>query len=158
MRKAFIVIYSWHGNVRKLAKIIEKQVDASILDLSPKIPYPNNYSACVNQVQKEVRNEYHPELMNLPRSIDEYDTIFIGSPIWWHTMAPPISTFIDSFDLTGKIIVPFYSHGGSGAGTFERDMKTACKNAIVKRVFGTLNTGNGTVEKQIEQWIDSLNM
>ncbi len=158
MKKNLIVFYSWSGNTRYLASLIAKHIDADMLDLQTVEPYPTDYRTCVTQVNNEVRNNFRPRLKNLPPNIDGYDTIIIGSPVWWHTMAPPIATFIDAFDFSGKIILPFYTHGGSGGGTYEQDVRRMCKQAEVTAALGTYDRGDRTYENQLQQWLEKAGL
>ena len=153
-KKVLIVYYSWSGNTRQLANTIAKHINADILELQPEIPYPTDYGECVRQVKGEAQNKFRPKLKNLPADINGYETIIIGSPIWWHTMAPPVLTFLSAFDFSGKTVLPFYSHGGSGGGTYAKDVKQACRNGRVTDVYGVRGTGGSSMENAIMQWLN----
>ena len=97
---------------------------------------------------EEIEAGFLPKLKAMPK-ISSYAAVFLGSPIWWHTMAPPLAAFIDRFDLNGKIVVPFYTHGGVGVGSFEKDVAKMCRNSTVKGGFGAYNSGGSETMVQI---------
>jgi flavodoxin len=72
-----------------------------------------------------------PEIEAIPDNLDSCDVIFVGTPIWWHTMAPPVFTFLSHADLSGKTVVPFCTHGGGGKGQYINDVAKLCKNSII---------------------------
>ena len=84
-----------------MADHIQEQTGGDLLELDPVNPYPTDYQECGDVAKAERDENARPEISNLPESIAEYDTIFVGYPIWWHTAPMIIGTFLDSFDLNG---------------------------------------------------------
>lgn len=122
--KALIVYFSWSssGNTEKMADTIRKGTGADMLRLEPKNAYPTDYSACGDVAKAERDANARPEIANLPESLSEYDTIFLGYPIWWHTAPMIIGTFLDSFDLTGKAVYPFAQSASMDPEQFANSM------------------------------------
>ena len=134
-----IAYYSWSGNTRKIAERIRRETGGTLFEIKPVRPYTTNYNAAVEQAKDEIKAGFRPELMALPE-IMPYTTVFLGTPIWWYTM-PPLAAFIDRCNIDSKIVAPFYTHGGGGGGTFEKDIAKMCPDSTVKAGFGVCNSG-----------------
>lgn len=150
-----IAYFSWSGNTRKIAGLIEHETGGTLFEIEPVQPYTTDYGAAVAQAKKEIEAGFRPELQAVP-DITLYTVAFIGTPIWWHTMAPPVATFIERFDLNGKTVVPFHTHGGGGVGSFEQDIEKMCPNAKVTNGFGAYNSGGSETVTQIASWLNSI--
>ena len=121
--KVLVVYFSQGGNTQKLAKLISDRVGGDFVRIETVEDYPNpatDYSKLADMAKKERDDDARPELKDLDINLDDYDTIFIGYPIWWYTLPMPMYTFFDTYDFSGKTIVPFNTHEGSGdGGTYE---------------------------------------
>lgn len=122
--KTLIVYFSWStsGNTEKMANTIKERTGGDILEIQPETAYPTDYKECTDVALVERDENARPKIANLPDSIDEYDTIFIGYPIWWHTAPMIIGTFLESFDLSGKEVYPFTQSASMDTEQFENSM------------------------------------
>ncbi|MBU5280864.1 NAD(P)H-dependent oxidoreductase [Anaerostipes hadrus] len=122
--KILIVYFSWStsGNTEKMANTIKERTGGDILEIQPETAYPTDYKECTDVALVERDENARPKIANLPDSIDEYDTIFIGYPIWWHTAPMIIGTFLESFDLSGKEVYPFTQSASMDTEQFENSM------------------------------------
>ena len=127
--KALIAYYSWGGNTRFAAERIQKLTGGTLFEIKPVKAYPADYGACVEQAKRECRDEFEPELATKVDDFSKYDVIFVGTPNWWSTMAPPVRSFLSSYDFSGKTVIPFVTHGGGGMARCERDMRKVCPKA-----------------------------
>jgi flavodoxin len=152
-----IAYYSWSGNTGKIAELIERETGGTLFEIEPVQSYTTDYRAMVAQAKEEIQAGFRPELKAIPK-ITSYTVVFLGTPIWWHTMAPPLASFIDRFDLNGKTVVPFHTHGGGGGGSFEKDIAKMCPNSTVKEGFGAYNSGGRETMAQIRSWLSSIGM
>jgi len=152
-----IAYYSWHGKTKKIAGLIADATGGELFELEPVQTYSSNYQTVVDQAKKEIAKGFYPELKALPEKILQ-PIVFMGSPIWWYTMAPPVATFLSSLDLTGKTIVPFHTHGGGGGGRFEADISGMCSGATIKKGLGFYNDGGTDAGKAIERWLASIGL
>ncbi len=152
-----IACYSWSGNTRRIAQLIQGETGAALFEIEPVRPYSNDYRTVVEQAKEEIRSGARPELKNMPETISA-SVIFLGTPNWWHTMAPPLAAFLDRFDWRGKTIIPFYTHGGGGGGSIEKDVAEMCEGATVKEGFGTYSNGDSEAIAQIRSWLESLGL
>ena len=129
--KALVVYYSRSGNTRAVAEAIHTAVGGDIVELQPVTPYPEAYRATTDQAKQELASGYKPPLKHRIGHIEAYDVVFVGSPNWWGTIAPPVMTFLTSADFSGKTIAPFVTHGGSRLGRAVEDIKKLCPKATV---------------------------
>ena len=128
--KVLVAYYSWGGNTRFAAERIQKLTGGTLFEIKPVKAYPVDYGACVEQAKRECRDEFEPELATKVDDFSKYDVIFVGTPNWWSTMAPPVRSFLSSYDFSGKTVIPFVTHGGGGMARCERDMRKVCPKAV----------------------------
>lgn len=127
--KALIAYFSETGNTEKLANLIHEQVGADMFKIEPVTPYPNG-EELFDYTKEEQDKDERPEIKGTV-NIDDYDIIFIGYPIWCYEVPQIIKTFLDQYDLSGKTIIPFNTHEGSGDGGTYDYIKEQEKDATV---------------------------
>ena len=130
--KILVAYYSYSGNTRFAAERIQQATGGKLFEIKPVTPYPADYDACVDQVKKEISDGFRPELAEKVKEFDQYEVIFVGTPNWWSTMAPPVLAFLSSYEFSGKTVIPFVTHGGGGMARCETDMR----KAVPKAKFG----------------------
>ncbi len=128
--KAIVLYYSYGGNTRKIAAKIQKALTCDAAEIKPQTPYVGNYNAVVEQGQREINSGYMPKLQPLDMDLSRYDTIILGTPVWWYTFAPAMKTFLHNTDFNGKEVYLFATNGGWLGHTFQ-DFKKALKGASV---------------------------
>ncbi|MDR2192120.1 MAG: NAD(P)H-dependent oxidoreductase [Endomicrobium sp.] len=153
-KKILVAYYSHSGNTKALAEIIQKQLDADIFEIQPSKPYPSSYHEVTEQGKKEVNSGYKPALKEKVKNISQYDTIIIGSPVWWGTIAPAVNTFISENDLSGKRVAVFVTHGGGGASRSLADVKKALPKSDVLNI-GSFQ-GKSATEKDASLWLEEI--
>lgn len=123
-KKTLVAYFSWSpsGNTAKMATYIQEQTGGDLLRIEPLNPYPTDYSECGEVAKVERDNNERPAILNPPVSLEEYDTILIGYPIWWHTAPMIIGTFLESYDLTGVEIYPFSQSDSMNVEQFDNSM------------------------------------
>lgn len=149
-QKILIAYYSLSGNTKSVAEKIKEITDGDLFEIKTVKEYPRNYNDVVNVAKEEKTNNVKPELAE-SCDISEYDTIFIGTPVWWYTFASPIRTFLTENDFTGKTIMPFCTHGGGGESSTYTEIEKLCPTANVKEGFTSYHD-SATVE-DIKKWI-----
>ena len=150
--KLLIVYYSYSGITRRLAEDIALITDGELRELKPQKPYSFSYNTAVKEARHEIENEYCPPLAEGAESVGEAEVIFIGSPNWLKTFAPPVLTFLRTVDLSGKILIPFCTHGGGGFGRMIENYKNECKNSIIKE--GLALKGDYNFD-ELQNWLNS---
>ena len=153
-KKVLVAYYSHSGNTKVVANKIKEITGGDLFEIKTNHEYPKNYTDIINQAKLEKEQDFKPELSE-QIDISEYDTIFVGSPVWWYTFASPIRTFLAENDFSGKTIMPFCTHGGGGASNTYTDIEKLCPNANVKSGFDSYE--NSAKDSDIEQWINSAN-
>lgn len=113
--KILIAYFSETGNTDKLAQIIHEQTGGELFRIEPVTPYPTG-DALFDYTKSEQDNDERPEIAGKVENMEQYDTVFIGYPIWWYEVPQIIKTFLDEYDLSGKTVVPFNTHEGSRDG------------------------------------------
>lgn len=150
--KPLIVYYSYSGITRRLAEDIALITDGNLRELKPQKPYSFSYNTAVKEARAEIEKGYCPPLLQGAEPIDDTDVIFVGSPNWLKTFAPPVLSFLRSVDLSGKTIIPFCTHGGGGFGRMIEDYKRECKNSIIKD--GIALRGDYSFD-ELEKWFEN---
>ena len=150
-----VAYFSRSGNTRLIAGLIHQEVGGTLHEIQPQEPYPDSYQATVDQAKKEIRAEYRPALQSTLGHLESYDTIFVGSPNWWDTIAPPVATFLSEYDLSGKTVVPFCTHGGGGLGRIGRDIARLCPQSTVLSSFEIYGSGGGTAQARVSAWLSN---
>ena len=127
MSKKLVAYFSASGITQKAAERIAKISGSDLFEIKPSVPYTKEDLDWTNKNSRssvEMKNpDSRPEIANKIPNINEYDTIFIGFPIWWYVAPTIIDTFIESYDFSGKTIIPFATSGGSGFGKTSRFLK-----------------------------------
>lgn len=156
--KVLVVYFSHGGNTQKLAKEISDQVGGDFRRIEPVNAYPEG-DELYDYTEQEQTDDARPEIQDLNIDMSKYDTVFIGYPIWWYTYPQVILTFFDNYDLTGKTIVPFVTHGGSGMSGTEDDMREYLSDKDVTVLDGLAVSRNDIEEDQsqtVTNWLEEL--
>lgn len=159
MNKKLVAYFSASGVTAEAAKNLAKAADADLYEIKPKIPYTQ---ADLDWTNKKSRSSLE---MNDPNSrpaiagkvpdMESYDTIFVGFPIWWYVAPTIINTFFESYDLSGKTIIPFATSGGSGIGKTNENLLPSCQGATLlqgKMLNGRLS------ESELKKWLDGFHI
>ena len=153
-KKVLVVYYSYSGNTKLIAQKIQQITNADIFEIKTVKPYPSNYQEVVEQAAKEKQTDFRPEIQSTEANISQYDIIFLGTPVWWYTMAPPVKTFMSKNKFDGKIIMPFCTHGGGGAAATFGDMQTLAPKAKILKGMEIYERGNLNTSSEITKWIE----
>ncbi|MCL2065142.1 MAG: flavodoxin [Candidatus Cloacimonetes bacterium] len=152
MKRILVAFYSHTGKTKKVAKQIHSIVGGDVYEIIEQNQYPRDFDTVVEQAKHEIAKGYQPTLKGDLPEISEYDVIFVGSPNWWNTIAPPLSTFLSSADFTGKTIIPFITHGGGGLNRTISDIEKLAQDATVLNGFDANNADH------VSEWLKTLNL
>lgn len=159
MKKALVLYFSVYGTAEKTAKEIAKQTGADIQEIVPVEPYDSNrdhYNALARRAKKEHDDDVRPAIKN-PINIDDYDTIFIGYPMWWYTFPMIIYTLFDQLDFSGKTIVPFNTHMGSGdGGTYKTIRELEPEARVLEGLPIEMSDAEKGDAEGIHNWLERL--
>ena len=159
MSKKLVAYFPASGTTAAVAKTLSEAAGADLYEIKPQTPYTR---ADLNWQDKKSRSSvemndksFRPPLANRDAHVEDYDTIFLGFPIWWYTAPTIINTFLESYDFSGKTIILFATSGGSGFGKTAADLKVSAKGAVIRD--GKLLNGRQTRES-LAAWVNSLSV
>ncbi len=157
--KILVAYFSATHTTEGVAKKIADNTGADIYEIKPTEPYTSadlNYNDKNSRSTKEMNDSSaRPAISGNVTDMSQYSLIFVGYPIWWGEAPRIINTFLESYDLTGKTIIPFCTSGGSGLGNSGKNLSKSASGAVIKD--GKAFTGS-TSDSEIKSWVDSLNI
>lgn len=146
------------GNTQYMAYVIQENTGANIFRILPKNPYPTDHDALLEAAQEEIRTNARPEIEGTIEDFDSYNVVFVGYPNWNADMPYILYTFFETYDFSGKTIVPFNTHGGSGfSGTQETIAELEPNASMLEGKSISRNSIEGA-EQEIIDWLDSIGM
>lgn len=160
--KSLVVYYSQTGATKKLAEIFQKAKNADVFEIATVTPYPSTYDSTIAAVGAQRESKQWPALVNAKADLAKYDTVYLGYPIMFGSFAPPVYTFLDSNDLSGKVVVPFCTYGSGGRKASAAELKTLEPNANVTLAYGisnkriTAENGAEVATKEVEGFFADL--
>jgi len=145
--RSLILYYTYHGNTQRIAERIHAAIGGDIARIDTVAPYTGDYDDVVAQGEREVKRGYLPPLKPMDIDLDRYDTVVLGTPVWWYTCSPAMRAFLTAHDLSGKTVYPFATNGG-WLGRSIRDMRALCPGAAFRpgldvHFDDTAHTGRG---------------
>lgn len=156
MNKILVAYFSHSGNTRIIAEYIQKETGGDIFEIKPIKNYPQDYNAVVEQAKKEINSGFMPELKTHIDNLKDYDIIFVGSPNWWSTVAPPVAKFLSSYNFSGKKIIPFITHEGSSFGKSVSDIERLCKNSEILKGYSCRGSQVKKANNEIREWLKKI--
>ena len=159
MSRKLVAYFSASGVTAKVAEVLSEAIGADLFAIEPKIPYTKkdlNWMDRKSRSTLEMKDpSSRPEIERKRDNMDLYDTVFVGFPIWWYVAPTIINTFLESYDLKGKTIIPFATSGGSGMGKTNEKLMPSCNGArlLDGKVFKAKVSA-----KELVDWVDGLNL
>lgn len=159
MSRKLVACFSASGVTAKVAETLSEAIGADLYEIEPEVPYTKED---LNWMDKQSRSTIEmndpasrPAIAGKRDNMDDYDTVFVGFPIWWYVAPHIINTFLESYDLTGKTIVPFATSGGSGMGETNEHLASSCKGA--KLIEGKVFKKSAS-KSELATWADGLKL
>lgn len=159
MSRKLVAYFSASGVTAKVAETLSEAIGADLYEIEPEVPYTK---ADLDWMDKQSRSTIEmndpasrPAIAGKRDNMDDYDTVFVGFPIWWYVAPTIINTFLESYDLIGKTIIPFATSGGSGMGKTNEKLQPSCPNSklIEGRVFK-----KSASKSELAAWVDGLKL
>ena len=157
MGKSLVAYFSASGVTKKVATKLASAIGADIFEIVPKELYT---SADLNWMDKKSRSSVEmndrncrPEISSKVDDMSKYDTVYVGFPVWWYREPSIIDTFMESYDFSGKTVIPFCTSGGSGLGDSAKNMQALASEA---KVIDGKKFSSGVSEEELKKWADSL--
>lgn len=153
---SLVVFYSWSGNTHHVARLIAEQAGADLHEIKPITAYPVDYHQVAVQAKKELNLKFRPQLIPFNMNWDQYEVVYLGTPNWCGTMAPPLASFLWEWMPTDKMIVPFCTHGGGGAGRIAHDIADYCIGCNMLPLLSIYRDGGSGAEKEVGLWLKRI--
>ena len=153
-----IAYFSWSGNTELVANEIQSQTGGDLFEIVPEEPYPNDYEATGERWREEQAADARPAIAGTVAHMADYDTIFLGYPIWSSTLPSVNRTFLEQYDLSGKTIIPFCTHGGSRFGSSVGVIEELAPDAVVADGFEISGSRSGNCSEGVTDWLRELGM
>ncbi|HOW86109.1 MAG TPA: flavodoxin [Candidatus Aminicenantes bacterium] len=144
------------GNTEVVANMIQTKAGGDTFHIESVTGYPEDYVETTEVARKELHSKARPKLTGRIENMESYDVIFLGFPIWWGTMPMPVYTFLESYDFSGKTIVPFCTHEGSGMGQSEQEIIKACPKATIMEGIAIRGASASSADPRLSSWIGKL--
>lgn len=156
--KILVAFFSKTSNTRTIAEQIQSRVSGEIFHVATKKPYPQDYRETTQIARVEQDNNERPELAATisPEDMKNYDVIFLGYPNWWGTIPIAMFTFLEQYDLSGKTIVPFCTHEGSGLGRSPSDIGRLAPGATLRQGLAVRGGSVGRAQNDVDNWLRQL--
>ena len=159
MSRKLVAYFSASGVTAKVAESLSEAIGADLYEIEPEVPYTK---ADLDWMDKQSRSTIEmndpasrPAIREMRDNMDDYDTVFVGFPIWWYVAPTIINTFLESYDLTGKTIIPFATSGGSGMGKTNEKLQPSCPNS--KLIEGKVFKKSAS-KSELAAWVDGLKL
>ena len=156
--RSLILFYSLSGNTRLAAEALSRLTGAPLAEIKTVEPYPDDFHAVVEQARQERSTGYRPPILPLSVDLDDYDTVYLGFPIWSNSIPQPMASFLSEHHLEGKTILPFCTHDGYGPGRSFRVVGEYCPDARVLPGFDMLGSETRDAEAKLKAWLIEVNV
>lgn len=154
--KTLVVYFSRSGNTQAVAEHIRALTGADVFRVEPVKSYPEDYRQCTDVAKEELEKQARPAIKGKVEDIGQYDTVFIGYPIWWGTYPMPVATFLENYDLKGKTVIPFCTHEGSREGRSFSDIRKVAPQAKVAEGLAIRGGQASSSQKDIQAWLRKI--
>jgi flavodoxin len=152
--RTLVAYFSRSGNTRVVAGLIQRGLSADLFEIRPAAPYPEDYLETVEQARRERDGGVEPLLQSRVAELADYDTIYLGFPIWGETVPPVVRSFLSAHQLDDKTIVPFITHGGYGVGNSRSVLKTQAPKAELAEGFVMEGEQERRTMERVNTWLN----
>jgi len=153
--KILVAYFSHSGNTKKIAEEIQGKTGADLFEIKTVNEYSDDYNTVLDEAKAEQNDKARPELSEKVKDMAQYRTVIIGYPIWWGDMPMAVYSFLDEYDLSGKTVLPFCTHGGSGLSETDKNIRNEEKDAKVTDGLAISDSSLDDADGDIDQWLKS---
>lgn len=150
-----IAYFSHTGNTAKVAEQIHALTGAKLFRIESAEKYPAEHDPCSELAGRQLRANYRPTLKNKVDDMGQYSLVFLGYPIWWHTMPMPCWTFLETYDFSGKTIAPFCTSGGDRIARSIEDIRMLAPKAKILEGYQTTNAYSPAMPQNVKNWLEN---
>ena len=156
--RILVAYFSRSGNTRVVAGLIQRGLGADLFEIRPAKAYPEDYLQTVEQARQERDSGFEPELESRVRALADYDTLYLGFPIWGETAPPIVRSFLSAHDLSGKTLIPFNTHGGYGLGKSRRVLETHAPKSKLMEGFVMEGEQERKTMERVNEWLSDSHL
>ena len=153
-----IAYFSWSGNTEQVARIIQQETGGDLFEIATATPYTDDYNELLDIAQQEQAEGARPELAGQVENWDSYDVVFVGYPNWWSDAPMAVYAFLESYDFTGKTLVPFNTSSSGGFGRSLSGLEEGADGATVLEGLAITQGNLENAQSEVTAWLDSLNL
>lgn len=151
-----VAYFSWSGNTRGMAELIAQETGGDLFEIATVNPYTDDYNELLDIAQQEQSEDARPELNEQVENWDSYDTVFVGYPNWWSDAPMAVYTFLESYDFTGKTLIPFNTSASGGFGRSLSGIEESAPGATVLEGLALTESELGEEQARITSWLEGL--
>ena len=151
-----IAYFSWSGNTEQVAQIIQQETGGDLFEIAPATPYTDDYNELLDIAQQEQSDNARPELASQVENWEQYDTVFVGYPNWWSDAPMAVYTFVESYDWSGKTLVPFNTSASGGFGRSLSGLEESAAGASILDGISFTERTLGDAQSEVTAWLDEL--
>ena len=153
-----IVDFSWSGNTKQLAGMIQYQVGGELFEIEPETPYTDDINELSGISLQEQRDNIRPALISVLEDISQYEVIFIGYPNWWNNMPMPVFTFLEEYDFSGKTVIPFTTYGNGVWGKSVNSIQEMLPESVILDGLAIQEHELQNAPSKVSEWLKELGM
>ena len=153
-----IAYFSWSGNTEQVAQIIQQETGGDLFEIAPATAYTDDYNELLDIAQQEQSDNARPELAGQVENWEQYDTIFVGYPNWWSDAPMAVYTFLESYDWSGKTLVPFNTSASGGFGRSLSGLEESASGAAILEGISFTERTLGDAQSEVTTWLDGLGL
>ena len=153
-----IAYFSWSGNTEQVAQIIQQETGGDLFEIAPATPYTDDYNELLDIAQQEQSDNARPELAGQVENWEQYDTVFVGYPNWWSDAPMAVYTFVESYDWSGKTLVPFNTSASGGFGRSLSGLEESASGATILDGLSFTERTLGDAQSEVTTWLDKLGL
>ncbi|MFC5428036.1 flavodoxin [Paraburkholderia denitrificans] len=156
--RTLVAYFSRSGNTRVVAGLIHRSLNTDLFEIRPALPYPEDYLATVEQARQERDSGRERALQTGVSNMKDYDTVFLGVPIWGETTPPVIRAFLSAHDLSGRTLIPFITHGGYGLGNSQSVLASHAPRAKLRSPFVMEADQERRTMNSVNEWLNEAGL
>ena len=153
-----IAYFSWSGNTKQLAEMIQEQTGGELFEIEPETPYTDDINELSGISLQEQRDNIRPALSSVVEDMSQYDEIFVGFPNWWNNMPMPVFTFLEEYDFSGKTVIPFTTYGNGVWGKSVDSIRATLPDVTILDGLAIQEHELQDASSEVSEWLQGLGL
>lgn len=146
------------GNTGLVAQRVQQATGGDLFEIATTALYSSDYDTCLEEGSDQLGADVRPELRYQLKDLDKYDVVFLGFPNWWYSLPRAIRSFLDAYDLSGKTVIPFVTHGTGGLSGTVRELTACLPDSAILDSYHTISTRLPDCLPEVDEWIEGLGL